>query len=255
MFLMGSRLNPLSALAARYFHERGDLDLVIVPAKLPSIWGGGVPYILSMILVGIYRHIHILLRRLRMKKQAKYLSLTEFLCANPEIPTMEVVLPDFDLDAMVQHLGEQKQITDNWWVSCIFPLKIRTKEWETRRVLNIHPGILPENRGPNPYFWCLAKNHLESGITYHRVTSKIDQGPILYRFAFPVPPRISEYRLESMTVRALEQSLPMVWEQLNRLWPERQPQDKGFYYPEPTAHIRRKYGIPSTFSIPFRRNP
>jgi methionyl-tRNA formyltransferase len=44
--------------------------------------------------------------------------------------------------------------------------------------INKHAALLPANRGLFPYFW--AKLHATShGISYHLVTSRIDEGPLL----------------------------------------------------------------------------
>lgn len=45
--------------------------------------------------------------------------------------------------------------------------------------LNIHPSLLPKYRGPSPIPWAIRNGDRDLGITIHRMTEKIDAGPIL----------------------------------------------------------------------------
>lgn len=54
--------------------------------------------------------------------------------------------------------------------------------------LNIHPALLPRNRGLFPYFWVLANGDPETGVTLHWVDEKFDTGHILLHEAIPVQP-------------------------------------------------------------------
>ena len=47
-------------------------------------------------------------------------------------------------------------------------------------VINIHPSLLPDFRGPCPVFWALAENRKKSGVTLHLIkNTMIDAGPVL----------------------------------------------------------------------------
>ena len=43
---------------------------------------------------------------------------------------------------------------------------------------NIHKSLLPINKGANPVFWTILKN-TKAGISIHKITNKIDDGPIV----------------------------------------------------------------------------
>lgn len=45
-------------------------------------------------------------------------------------------------------------------------------------VFNIHPSILPRFRGPDPIFWQFHAGCLELGVSVHRMTSRMDAGPL-----------------------------------------------------------------------------
>jgi methionyl-tRNA formyltransferase len=48
-------------------------------------------------------------------------------------------------------------------------------------LVNIHASLLPYYRGPSPAYWCIARNERATGFTLHRITARIDEGPILYQ--------------------------------------------------------------------------
>ncbi len=48
-------------------------------------------------------------------------------------------------------------------------------------LINIHPSVLPNYRGPTPSYWCLKNRERHSGFTFHKVTETIDDGPILHQ--------------------------------------------------------------------------
>ena len=51
---------------------------------------------------------------------------------------------------------------------------------------NIHPALLPRNRGLFPYFWVIANGDRETGVTVHWVDEHFDTGDILLQQALPV---------------------------------------------------------------------
>ena len=53
-------------------------------------------------------------------------------------------------------------------------------------ILNVHPGLLPRYRGPNPLGWAVRNGDLELGVTVHRMTSELDAGPIYAQGALPI---------------------------------------------------------------------
>lgn len=49
-----------------------------------------------------------------------------------------------------------------------------------KTVFNIHPGKLPQYRGPGPVFWQLKKGEETLGLTIHFITGKYDAGDIVW---------------------------------------------------------------------------
>jgi methionyl-tRNA formyltransferase len=55
-------------------------------------------------------------------------------------------------------------------------------------VFNIHPSMLPDYRGGVPEFWQLADGATSGGVTLHRITEGIDEGPIVLQQRFTIEP-------------------------------------------------------------------
>ncbi len=52
--------------------------------------------------------------------------------------------------------------------------------------INLHCGRLPDYRGAPPGFWELYNGEREVGVTVHRVTAGVDEGPILRQEVVPL---------------------------------------------------------------------
>ncbi len=67
---------------------------------------------------------------------------------------------------------------------CICKNILRRPVLETPRVaaINIHPSLLPRYRGPLPIFWMLYHGDAKAGVTFQRMTERIDAGPIVAQY-------------------------------------------------------------------------
>ena len=68
--------------------------------------------------------------------------------------------------------------------------------------LNVHPSLLPANRGPDPLFWTFRLGDTETGVTIHSMDEGLDTGPILRQRRLPVPDGCSERELEDACATA-----------------------------------------------------
>lgn len=68
--------------------------------------------------------------------------------------------------------------------------------------LNVHPSLLPANRGPDPLFWTFRRGDVETGVTIHLMDAGLDTGPILRQQRIPVPDGSSERQLEDACATA-----------------------------------------------------
>jgi len=53
-------------------------------------------------------------------------------------------------------------------------------------IVNGHPSLLPQWRGPNPFGWTLRSGASEVGFTFHLMDTGIDTGPILAQGTAPL---------------------------------------------------------------------
>jgi methionyl-tRNA formyltransferase len=63
--------------------------------------------------------------------------------------------------------------------------------------LNVHPSLLPANRGPEPLFWTFREGSQLTGVTIHLMDEGMDTGPILAQEVVDVPDGISYGQLEA----------------------------------------------------------
>jgi len=65
----------------------------------------------------------------------------------------------------------------NLWGGYIFKEDMLIK---VKNSLNIHPSYLPYGRGRDPIVWSIRYG-FPAGVTLHKITSGVDEGPILYQ--------------------------------------------------------------------------
>src|SRR6266487_839034 len=63
--------------------------------------------------------------------------------------------------------------------------------------LNVHPSLLPANRGPEPLFWTFREGNQRTGVTIHLMDEGMDSGPIVAQEVVEVPDGISYTQLET----------------------------------------------------------
>lgn len=118
-------------------------------------------------------------------------------------------------------------------------------------VINIHPALLPQNRGLFPYFWALANGDTETGVTVHRVDARFDTGDIIIQQALPIRP---DDTVLSLARRSAETGADLLVQAVRAIQsgnPPRMLQDSArasyFSWPTPEAVRRlkqrgRRYG-------------
>ena len=62
--------------------------------------------------------------------------------------------------------------------------------------LNVHPSLLPDNRGPDPLFWTFRRGDTQTGVTIHLMDVGLDSGPVVLQAPIAVPDGIAEAALE-----------------------------------------------------------
>ncbi len=63
--------------------------------------------------------------------------------------------------------------------------------------LNVHPSLLPANRGPDPLFWTFRNGDRVTGVTIHLMDEGLDSGPIVAQEHIEVADGIRYAELEA----------------------------------------------------------
>jgi methionyl-tRNA formyltransferase len=103
--------------------------------------------------------------------------------------------------------------------------------------LNVHPSLLPANRGPDPLFWTFHGGQHETGVTIHMMDEGLDTGPIVAQERVIVPDGVTYARLEAECAtlggKLLARSLRQLYHGTATL--TRQDETKSSYLPLPTS--------------------
>lgn len=68
-------------------------------------------------------------------------------------------------------------------------------------LLNVHPSLLPNLRGPEPLFWALREGLATTGVTIHAMDHSFDTGPIVVQENLPIPEGVSALGLVAQAAR------------------------------------------------------
>ena len=103
--------------------------------------------------------------------------------------------------------------------------------------LNVHPSLLPANRGPDPLFWTFRNGDRETGVTIHLMDEGLDTGPILAQEHIAVPDGVRYAELEARCAdlggRLLTRSLWDLYRGSAHLIP--QEESKSSYLAQPAG--------------------
>jgi len=82
-------------------------------------------------------------------------------------------------------------------VSWFFPKKIpaRVLALAPKGAFGVHPSLLPRHRGPDPYYWAIARGDAETGVTAHLLRAEYDTGEILRSRRLAIDPAWSAWTL------------------------------------------------------------
>ncbi len=102
--------------------------------------------------------------------------------------------------------------------------------------LNVHPSLLPANRGPVPLFWTFRNGEHTTGVTIHFLEETMDTGDILAQEHIQVPNGITYAQLEIQCATKGGKLLANVVQDLYTGNVNRIPQDptKSSYHSFPT---------------------
>ena len=101
--------------------------------------------------------------------------------------------------------------------------------------LNVHPSLLPVNRGPEPLFWTFREGKHRTGVTVHMMDEGMDTGNIVAQVIIDVPDGIRYAQLEEQCAEQGGDLLAQALWDIYRGHASPFPQDetKSSYHPFP----------------------
>ena len=77
-----------------------------------------------------------------------------------------------------------------------------------KRIINIHPSLLPKFKGLNTFSRILKNKEVKTGCTVHYVNEKLDSGNIINNKVFFIKSKDSELILKKKTQKLEYQAFP-----------------------------------------------
>src|SRR6266705_1323487 len=83
-----------------------------------------------------------------------------------------------------------------------------------RGMVNVHPSLLPELRGPAPVEWAIVRGYEKTGVTIMQLDAGMDSGPILHQLPHHIDPDVTggelSAHLAEMGAQALIETLALL---------------------------------------------
>ncbi len=83
-----------------------------------------------------------------------------------------------------------------------------------RGMVNVHPSLLPELRGPAPVEWAIVRGYEKTGVTIMQLDAGMDSGPILHQLPHRIDPDVTggelSAHLAEMGAQALIETLALL---------------------------------------------
>jgi methionyl-tRNA formyltransferase len=100
------------------------------------------------------------------------------------------------------------------------------------RTINVHPTLLPLGRGPTPLIWLLKCYSEAAGVTFHKLSDKLDQGDIIYQ----QPIKLSSNESWETLVAKLHIDIPLMLDHMltefDAYYESATEQGDGTYWPK-----------------------
>ena len=80
-------------------------------------------------------------------------------------------------------------------------------------IFNLHPSLLPINRGANPIMWSILDNQPQ-GVTLHKVDNNIDTGPIVSQIELETSLDMNAHKIYELCMDALFDIFVSKWQDL-----------------------------------------
>lgn len=133
-----------------------------------------------------------------------------------------------------QNLASQRQRI--LLISAINPVIIPQEILDQKNILalNCHQALLPKHKGRNAESWAIYEGDELSGITWHKMTGKVDEGDILCQKMIPVTEDCTAYGLFRQQIQAAYEAfaefMPDVLAGRESYVPQNREEEADFHY-------------------------
>lgn len=143
------------------------------------------------------------------------------------------VKPRIDKAFIAALRAQRPDLVVSWFWTKKLPKEVLTLS--RLGALGVHPSLLPRHRGPDPYFWAIAKGDTETGVSAHWLEAEYDTGAVIAQRTLPLTPSWNAWEL----AKALDRpSLSLLREVVGKLAAGASlpgtPQDERFATPAPS---------------------
>lgn len=154
-------------------------------------------------------------------------SITLKICEERGIPNKQIedkneLIAYFDEKASENHKLLILSASNNF----LFPKCLVEKDNVT--IVNFHNALLPKFPGRNAPSWVIYEGEKETGITWHYVTSGVDEGSIIIQKKCDISPDMRAFELTEKLMDLAYEGFCEVFERILFENIEAKPQDKGF---------------------------
>lgn len=111
--------------------------------------------------------------------------------------------------------------------------------------INFHPSLLPRYRGPHPFERIMLNGERKSGITWHRMTQKVDSGDILVQKEFLIEPSETIKDIEAKSMRLAILTIGPLLEDIEHgtATPKKQDESEATCFPELTETEKQQLKV------------
>jgi len=122
-------------------------------------------------------------------------------------------------------------------------LKNRLIKYPNFGAIACHPSMIPEYRGLEVFFWALANNETESGVSVFYVSEKIDFGRIISqkKFTIDINETVESIYIKLTKFCAIALSDVLFRLKLGKELETKPIEGKGSYFPMPTVEAYNKF--------------
>lgn len=120
-------------------------------------------------------------------------------------------------------------------VCAAYKYKIPVEKLRIPWMVNLHPTLLPEGRGPDPVPYLVHEKSQYSGISIHQMTETMDEGPLLVQEAVPLEPSDGFNEVYLKLYAAAPRVLESLLQDVGAHFEAARAQSGGSYWPEPPA--------------------